>query len=56
VDEFLNAVLFVLLGLEILVLTFTIRYMAAGLLLIPVTIVARWASVGGRRARRPNRR
>jgi CPA1 family monovalent cation:H+ antiporter len=46
VDEFLNAVLFVLLGLEVLVLTFTFRYLAAGLLLIPITILARWVSVG----------
>jgi CPA1 family monovalent cation:H+ antiporter len=45
-DEFLNAVLFVLLGLEILVLTFTARYLVAGLLLIPLTLLARWASVG----------
>jgi CPA1 family monovalent cation:H+ antiporter len=44
VDEFLNAVLFVLLGLEVLVLTFTARSLAAGLLLIPVTLLARWAS------------
>jgi CPA1 family monovalent cation:H+ antiporter len=46
VDEFLNAVLFVLLGLEVLVLTFTFRYLAAGSLLIPITILARWVSVG----------
>jgi CPA1 family monovalent cation:H+ antiporter len=46
VDEFLNAVLFVLLGLEVLALTITTRYLAAGLLLIPVTLLARWASVG----------
>lgn len=45
VDEFLNAVLFVLLGLEVLVLTFTTGYLAAGLLMIPVALLARWASV-----------
>jgi CPA1 family monovalent cation:H+ antiporter len=46
VDELLNAVLFVLLGLEVLALTFTTRYLAAGLLLIPATLLTRWASVG----------
>jgi CPA1 family monovalent cation:H+ antiporter len=45
VDEFLNAVLFVLLGLEVVVLTFTAGYLAAGLLVIPVALLARWASV-----------
>ena len=45
VDEFLNAVLFVLLGLEVLVLTFSRDYLAAGLLMIPVAYSARGASV-----------
>jgi CPA1 family monovalent cation:H+ antiporter len=31
---------------EVLVLTFTARSLAAGLLLIPATLLARWASVG----------
>ncbi|KPK03904.1 MAG: sodium:proton antiporter [Betaproteobacteria bacterium SG8_39] len=46
VDEILNAVLFVLLGLEILVLSFRGEYLVAGLLTIPVVLLARWASVG----------
>jgi monovalent cation:H+ antiporter, CPA1 family len=46
VDEVLNAVLFVLLGLEVLILTFTGRYLAAGLVLIPLVIVARFFAVG----------
>lgn len=46
VDEILNAVLFVLLGLEILLLTFTGAYLLAGLLLIPITLLARFISVG----------
>ncbi len=46
VDEVLNAVLFVLIGLEVLVLTFTTSYLLAGLLLIPVVLLARFISVG----------
>jgi CPA1 family monovalent cation:H+ antiporter len=46
VDEILNAMLFVLLGFEILVLSFTGAYLAAGLLLIPVVLLARLCSVG----------
>jgi CPA1 family monovalent cation:H+ antiporter len=47
VDEVLNAVLFVLIGLEVLVLTFTREYLIAGVLLIPLLLVARFVSVGG---------
>jgi len=46
VDEVLNAVLFVLLGLEVLVLTFTREYFIAGLILIPLLLMARFVSVG----------
>jgi monovalent cation:H+ antiporter, CPA1 family len=46
IDEILNAVLFVVLGLEVLVVTFTGRYLAAGLLTIPVVLLARLMSVG----------
>ncbi|MEJ2173550.1 MAG: sodium:proton antiporter [bacterium] len=46
IDEVLNAVLFVLLGLEILVLSFRGEYLVAGLLTIPVVLLARWISVG----------
>ena len=46
VDEILNAVLFVLLGLEVLVLTFRGETLVAGLLTIPIVLLARWASVG----------
>ncbi len=46
VDEILNAVLFVLIGLEVLVLTFTQQYLLAGLLAIPVVLSARFISVG----------
>jgi CPA1 family monovalent cation:H+ antiporter len=46
IDEVLNAVLFVVLGLQVLVLPFTGKYLAAGLLVIPVVLLARLVSVG----------
>jgi CPA1 family monovalent cation:H+ antiporter len=46
VDEILNAVLFVLIGLEVLVLHFTREYLFAGLLMIPLVLIARAISVG----------
>lgn len=46
VDEILNAVLFVLIGLEVLVLTFEQHYLIAGLLMIPLTLLARFIAVG----------
>ncbi|QEL17747.1 cation:proton antiporter [Limnoglobus roseus] len=45
VDEVLNAVLFVLIGLEVLVLTFTGTLLAAGLAAVGVVLLARLASV-----------
>lgn len=45
IDEILNALLFVLIGLEILVLTFTRQLFLAGLLAIPAILFARWVSV-----------
>jgi len=44
-DEILNAVLFVLIGLEVLVLTFTPSLFTAALALIPVVLAARMISV-----------
>lgn len=46
VDEVLNAVLFVLIGLEVLILAFRDEYLLAGLLVIPVVLLARLVSVG----------
>ncbi len=46
VDEFLNAVLFVMIGLEVLILDFQPRVVAAGLAAIPLVLLARWVSVG----------
>lgn len=46
VDEILNAVLFVLMGLELLVITFTISSLVAGVLMIPVVLLSRSLAVG----------
>jgi len=46
IDEILNAVLFVLIGLEVLVLRLTGWYLLAGLIAIPLVLLARLATVG----------
>jgi len=46
IDEVLNAVLFVLIGLEVLVLTFSANILLAGIILIPLILLARLISVG----------
>lgn len=46
VDEMLNAMLFVLLGLEVFILTFRGAYLVAGLVAIPVVLGARFLAVG----------
>ncbi len=46
IDEALNAVLFVLIGLELLVITLHSDYLLAGLLAIPLVLVLRFISVG----------
>lgn len=46
VDEVLNAVLFMLIGLEILVLNFRGEYLLAALVIIPIVLAARYVSVG----------
>ena len=46
VDEILNAVLFVLIGLEVLVLTLDTKYVLAGLIAIVITLLARFIAVG----------
>jgi CPA1 family monovalent cation:H+ antiporter len=45
IDEMLNAVLFVMIGLEVLSISFTGRYLLAGLIAIPLTLLARGISV-----------
>jgi CPA1 family monovalent cation:H+ antiporter len=46
IDEVLNAVLFVLIGLEVLTLVYDQNYLLAGLLTIPVVLLARFITVG----------
>jgi monovalent cation:H+ antiporter, CPA1 family len=46
IDEILNAVLFVLIGLEVLILPFETSYVIAGLLAIGVVLIARLIAVG----------
>ena len=45
VDEVLNVVLFVLIGLEVLVLSWNQSYLVAGALLIPLLLLSRFVSV-----------
>lgn len=45
IDILLNAILFVLIGMEILVLTFDRQYILAGLLCIPALLLARYISL-----------
>jgi CPA1 family monovalent cation:H+ antiporter len=46
IDESLNAVLFVLIGLEVMVLDFRTPYLLAGALAIIIVLLGRWISVG----------
>ena len=46
VDEILNAVLFVMIGLEVLILTFNRSYLLAGIIMIPLLLAARFICVG----------
>ena len=46
IDEILNAVLFLLIGLELLIIDLQGSYVLAGLLAIPIVLVSRFASVG----------
>tara|TARA_R110002073_G_scaffold279026_1_gene443105 strand:+ start:379905 stop:381137 length:1233 start_codon:yes stop_codon:yes gene_type:complete len=45
IDVLLNTVLFVLIGLEIVVLTYDSKYIVAGFLVIPVLLLARYLSL-----------
>ncbi|MCP9236933.1 sodium:proton antiporter [Lewinella sp. JB7] len=45
IDILLNAILFVLIGMEMLVLTYEINYLVAGLLTIPIALLCRYASL-----------
>jgi CPA1 family monovalent cation:H+ antiporter len=46
VDEILNAVLFVLIGLEVFVVVYTMKHLIASLVAIPIVLLARFVSVG----------
>jgi CPA1 family monovalent cation:H+ antiporter len=46
VDEILNTVLFVMIGLEMIDITLDGRYLAAGLLAIPLVLLTRYGCVG----------
>lgn len=46
IDEILNAVLFVLIGLEVLLLSIPSEYLLAALAIIPLVLLARFISVG----------
>ncbi len=45
IDELMNAILFVLIGMEVLALSFQTEYLTAGLLAIPLVLLARFVSV-----------
>lgn len=47
IDEILNVLLFVLIGLEVLIIPFTWSYLALGALAIPLVLMARFLAVGG---------
>jgi CPA1 family monovalent cation:H+ antiporter len=46
IDEILNATLFVLIGLELLIIPFNLDRWLVSLLFVPVALFARWISVG----------
>lgn len=46
IDEILNALLFILIGLEVVILDFSTDHLLAGAALIPLVLLARWVSVG----------
>ena len=46
IDEILNAVLFLLIGLEVLVLVYHTEYFLAALAIIPIVLLSRFISVG----------
>lgn len=45
IDVLMNAILFVLIGLELLTLDFNINYLIAGLVAIPIALLARYISL-----------
>lgn len=45
IDDFLNAMLFVLIGLQLVVMPFNMNYVGIGLIAIPILLLARWVSI-----------
>jgi CPA1 family monovalent cation:H+ antiporter len=45
IDDFLNAMLFVLIGLQLVVMPFNMNYLGIGLIAIPILLLARWVSI-----------
>ena len=45
VDEILNTILFVLIGLEMIVINFISEYLIAGLIAIPIVLISRFSSI-----------
>ena len=45
IDEFLNAVLFVLIGIQILVISFSLNYLLIGIIIIPIILCIRFIGV-----------
>jgi CPA1 family monovalent cation:H+ antiporter len=45
IDELLNALLFVMIGVEVLILAFSASAFVAGVIMIPLVLGARWISV-----------
>jgi len=47
VDVFLNAILFVLIGFELLIITINEEYITLGLIAIPIVLIARYIAISG---------
>lgn len=46
IDEALNAILFILIGLEMIIITFRFDFLVAGLFAIQIVLLSRWIGVG----------
>ena len=46
IDEALNAILFILIGLEMIIITFRFDFFVAGLFAIQIVLFSRWVGVG----------
>jgi CPA1 family monovalent cation:H+ antiporter len=47
IDVLLNTILFVLIGMELLILTFEIHYIISGLIAVPIVLLCRYISLWG---------